>query len=41
MLVVGLGVTGDDVGDEFGGSRSSGELGLITRGHGDPRGLVR
>ena len=40
VLVVGLGVAGDDAGDEFGGGRSSGELGLVARGHGEARGVV-
>ena len=32
VLVVGLGVAEDDADDEFGGGRSSGELGLVARG---------
>ena len=41
VLVVGLGVVGDDAGDEFGGGRSSGELVLVARGHGEAHGVVR
>ena len=33
VVVAGLGVAGNDAGDEFGGGRSSGELGLVARGH--------
>ena len=41
VVVFGLGVVGKDADDEFGGGRSSGELGLVARGHGEARGLVR
>ena len=41
VVVVGLGVAGNVAGDEFGGDRGSGELGLVARGHGEARGLVR
>ena len=40
VVVVGLEVAGNITGDEFGGDRSLGELGLIARGHGEARGLV-
>ena len=35
-----LGVAGIDAGDELCGCRSSGELGLVVRGHGEARGVV-
>ena len=41
VVVFGLRVVGKGAGDEFGGGRSSGELGLVARGHGEVRGLVR
>ena len=41
VAVGGVGVAGNIAGDEFGGGRSSGELGLVARGHGEARGLVR
>ena len=41
VWVVGPGVAGVIVDVEFGSGRSSGELGLVARGHGEARGLVR
>ena len=41
VAVVGLGVAENVAGDEFGGDRSSGELGLVAKGHGEARGLGR
>ena len=40
MAVVGLGVAGNDAGDEFGGGRSLGKVELVARVHGEARGLV-
>ena len=40
VVVVGLGVAGKGVGDDLGGCRSSGELGLVARRHGEARGEV-
>ena len=39
-VVVGLGFTGNDAGDELCGCRSSGEHGLVVRGHGKGRAVV-
>ena len=41
VAVGGAGVAGNVAGDEFGGSRSSGKLELVARGHEEARGLVR
>ena len=40
VVAVGLGVAGNDADDELCGCRSSGELGLVARGHGEVRGVV-
>ena len=40
VVVVGLGVAGNDAGDESIGYRSSGELGLVAREHSEARGEV-
>ena len=40
VAVGGAGVAGNVAGDEFGGGRSSGEVELVARGHGEARGLV-
>ena len=40
VVVVELGVAGNVAGDDLGGRRSSGELGLVARGHGEVRGVV-
>ena len=40
VAVGGAGVAGNDTGDEFGGGRSSGEVELVGRGHGEAHGLV-
>ena len=39
-VVVGLGVAGNDAGDELCGCRSSGEVELEATGHGEARGVV-
>ena len=41
VAVGGAGVAGNDAGDEFGGSQSSGEVELVARGHQEAHGLVR
>ena len=41
VAVGGAGVAGNIADDEFGGGRSSGEVELVARGHGEARGLVR
>ena len=41
VVVGGAGVARNDTGDEFCGGRSSGEVELVARGHGEARGLVR
>ena len=41
VAVGGAGVAGDVAGDEFGGGRSSGEVELVARGHGEAHGFVR
>ncbi len=38
--MVELGVAGDVAGDDFGGRRSSGEVELDARGHGEARGVM-
>ena len=40
VAVGGAGVAGNVVGDEFGSGRSSGEVELVTRGHGEGRARV-
>ena len=40
VVVVELGVAGNVAGDDFGGRRSSGEVELDARGHGEARGVV-
>ena len=40
VVVVGLGVAGNDAGDEFGGGRSLDKLGLVARRHGEVHGAV-
>ena len=40
VLEFELRVAGNNVGDDLGGRRSSGELGLVARGHGEVRGVV-
>ena len=40
VVVVELGVAGNGAGDDFGGRRSSGEVELDARGHGEARGVV-
>ena len=42
VAVRGAGVAGNIAGDEFGGGRSSGEVELVARGHGEGRaGVLR
>ena len=41
VVVVGLEVAGKGIGDESNGCRSSGDLGLVAREHGEARGVVR
>ena len=41
VAVGGAGVSGNVIGDEFGGGRSSGELGLVARRRDEVRGVVR
>ena len=40
VVLVELGVAGNGAGDDFGGRRSSGEVELDARGHGEARGVV-
>ena len=40
VALVELGVAGNGAGDDFGGHRSSGEVELDARGHGEARGVV-
>ena len=40
VVVVGLGVAGNDADDERGGGQSSGELGLVSWGHGKRHAVV-
>ena len=41
VVVVGHGVAGNGADDDLGGCRSSGELGLVARRHGEARGVLR
>ena len=40
VVVIGLGIAGKGADDESSGCRSSGELGLVARRHGEARGEV-